>query len=174
MHRDRIKLWEEFNTAWISALQRQKELTMEMLDTGQRPHHPQSLLESVQMEGMGKELVRLCDIMEKHGLVDYQMGVWEEEIITRKYRFAHSDTVTDTDLSQSLIRAWICSKNKAKIPVRQLRLHHLRNNAEDNLCRFETFLLSNLTNIPGWCFALSSLRSDLFSCILRDISYHFH
>ncbi|KAE9977335.1 hypothetical protein BLS_001467 [Venturia inaequalis] len=82
MHRDRIKLWEEFNTAWLSALQRQKELTIEMLDTGQRPHHPQSLLESDQMEGMGKELVRLCDIMEKHGLVDYQMGVWEEEIVT--------------------------------------------------------------------------------------------
>jgi len=33
---------------------------------------------------MGKELVRLCDIMEKHGLVDYQMGVWEEEIISRE------------------------------------------------------------------------------------------
>jgi hypothetical protein len=38
------------------------------------------------METMGKELIRLCDVMEKHGLVDYQMGVWEEEIITRKSR----------------------------------------------------------------------------------------
>jgi len=83
MHRDRIKLWEEFNTAWLSALQTQKEMTMEMLDSNQRPHPPQSLLGSDQMEGMGKELVRLCDIMEKHGLVDYQMGVWEEEIISR-------------------------------------------------------------------------------------------
>lgn len=101
MHRDRIKLWEEFNTAWLSALQRQKELTIEMLDTGQRPHHPQSLLESDQMEGMGKELVRLCDIMEKHGLVDYQMGVWEEEIVTRTYHFAPSFPSTMTDLPQS-------------------------------------------------------------------------
>lgn len=98
MHRDRIKLWEEFNTAWLSALQRQKELTIEMLDTGQRPHHPQSLLESDQMDGMGKELVRLCDIMEKHGLVDYQMGVWEEEIIGRKCHFALFVTVTVPDL----------------------------------------------------------------------------
>lgn len=97
MHRDRIKLWEEFNTAWLSALQRQKELNIEMLDTGQRPHHPQSLMESDQMEGMGKALVRLCDIMEKHGLVDYQMGVWEEEIIGRKYYFAFSVTVTVPD-----------------------------------------------------------------------------
>lgn len=84
MHGERLKLWEEFNTCWLSALQRQRELSLEMLDTGQRPHPPQSLMESDQMENMGKELVRLCDIMEKHGLVDYQMGVWEEEIVTRK------------------------------------------------------------------------------------------
>ena len=95
MHRDRIKLWEEFNTAWLSALQTQKEMTIEMLNTGQRPHLPQSLLESDQLEGMGKELVRLCDIMEKHGLVDYQMGVWEEEIITRQYYSNLFVTFTD-------------------------------------------------------------------------------
>lgn len=95
MHRDRIKLWEEFNTAWLSALQTQKEMTIEMLDTGQRPHPPQSLLEPDQMEGMGKELVRLCDIMEKHGLVDYQMGVWEEEIIIRQSYFILFITLTN-------------------------------------------------------------------------------
>jgi len=75
MHSERIKLWEEFNTVWLSALQTQKEMSLEMLDTGQRPHLPRSLMESDQIESMGKELVRLCDIMEKHGLVDYQMGV---------------------------------------------------------------------------------------------------
>jgi hypothetical protein len=84
MHGERLKLWEEFNTCWLSALQKQREMSLQMLDTGQRPHPPSSLMESDQMENMGKELVRLCDIMEKHGLVDYQMGVWEEEIITRK------------------------------------------------------------------------------------------
>jgi len=25
--------------------------------------------------------VRLCDPLERHGLVDYQMGVWEEQIV---------------------------------------------------------------------------------------------
>lgn len=34
------------------------------------------------LERMGDEVVRLCDTMERHGLVDYQMGVWEEEIIS--------------------------------------------------------------------------------------------
>ncbi len=31
-----------------------------------------------------KSLVRLCDAIEKHGLVDYQYGVWEEQIIASK------------------------------------------------------------------------------------------
>ena len=30
---------------------------------------------------MGKEIVRLCDGIERHGLVDYEYGVWEEPII---------------------------------------------------------------------------------------------
>lgn len=84
MHAQRLKMWNEFNTCWLSVLQKQKDMTQEMLDTGQRPPLPQSLMDSEFMEDMGKELVRLCDIMEKHGLVDYQMGVWEEEIISRE------------------------------------------------------------------------------------------
>ncbi|SLM39024.1 hypothetical protein LPUS_09441 [Lasallia pustulata] len=81
LHRDRIKLWNEFNTCWLAVLQRQKENTQEMLDTGQPPRPPQSILQEDFLERMGRELVRLCDTMERHGLVDYQMGVWEEEII---------------------------------------------------------------------------------------------
>lgn len=30
---------------------------------------------------MGDELVRLCDSIEHHGLVDYEYGVWEEQVI---------------------------------------------------------------------------------------------
>lgn len=52
-----------------------------MLDNGQTPQLPQSILQEDFLERMGRELVRLCDGMERHGLVDYQMGVWEEEII---------------------------------------------------------------------------------------------
>lgn len=33
------------------------------------------------MEALGRELVRLCDSVQDLGLVDYQMGVAEEEII---------------------------------------------------------------------------------------------
>jgi hypothetical protein len=85
MHAERLKLWEQFNTAWLSALTTQSEMTRHTIATGQRPQAPQTLMDTEQMETMGKELVRLCDLMEKHGLVDYQMGVWEEDIISCKH-----------------------------------------------------------------------------------------
>jgi hypothetical protein len=99
MHSERLKLWEEFNNCWLTTLQRQKEISSDVLETGQQPPPPQSLMEYDHMETMGKELVRLCDVMEKHGLVDYQMGVWEEEIVNRKFasspgrQVAHSPLV---------------------------------------------------------------------------------
>lgn len=56
-------------------------MTKEMLNTGQPPQDPQSLIDYEFMEKMGRDLVRLCDGIEKHGLVDYQMGVAEEDIL---------------------------------------------------------------------------------------------
>lgn len=77
----RLKLWEEFNTCWLSTLQKQKAMTQEFAATGQRPQPPKTLIDYDFLEKMGTQLVKNCDNMEKHGLVDYQMGVWEEEII---------------------------------------------------------------------------------------------
>jgi hypothetical protein len=46
--------------------------------------HPShiSLLRRDRLEAMGKDLIQLCDQLEQHGLVDYQMGIWEEEILS--------------------------------------------------------------------------------------------
>lgn len=53
-----------------------------MLETGtQAPE----ILSQDTLQKLGQELVRLCDKMEQYGLVDYQMGVWEEEILCGKY-----------------------------------------------------------------------------------------
>ncbi|KAJ4360054.1 uncharacterized protein N0V89_000613 [Didymosphaeria variabile] len=76
----RLKLWEEFNNCWLGLFQKQFELVEDMRTTGQRPQAPQSIIEHDFIEKMGTKLVKNCDNMEKHGLVDYQMGVWEEEI----------------------------------------------------------------------------------------------
>lgn len=52
-----------------------------MIDTRQDPVAPQTLLSKEALERMGDELVAHCDTLGKYGLVDYQMGVAEEEII---------------------------------------------------------------------------------------------
>ncbi|KAF1811453.1 hypothetical protein P152DRAFT_399204 [Eremomyces bilateralis CBS 781.70] len=81
IHDERLKLWSEFNSCWLATLQRQKDLTIEVSRNPDILRPPISLLEHDYMETMGKELVRLCDAVEKHGLVDYQLGVWEEDIV---------------------------------------------------------------------------------------------
>ena len=52
-----------------------------MKATGRGPHPGQSVLSKPALQHLGDELTRLCDGLEKSGLVDYEMGVWEEEII---------------------------------------------------------------------------------------------
>jgi len=34
---------------------------------------------------MGRELIRLCDGIKRHGLVDYKISVWEEKIISSRF-----------------------------------------------------------------------------------------
>ncbi|KAI6957459.1 hypothetical protein KC355_g13089 [Hortaea werneckii] len=38
-------------------------------------------MNSQALEQLSRELIRLCDMVERFGLVDYQMGVQEEEIM---------------------------------------------------------------------------------------------
>lgn len=78
----RIEMWDQFNTCWLALLQSQKEHTQLMLEKGRPPSPPKNLLGEPFLGQMGDELVRLCDSIERHGLVDYQIGVWEEEIIS--------------------------------------------------------------------------------------------
>ncbi|KAK1754154.1 hypothetical protein QBC47DRAFT_453170 [Echria macrotheca] len=77
LHSDRIKLWNDFNNAWLAILQAQKD----MMEPKKQLELSRSLIPQDGLERMGKELVRLCDSIERHGLVDYEYGVWEERII---------------------------------------------------------------------------------------------
>ncbi|KAI7539547.1 hypothetical protein KC331_g9688 [Hortaea werneckii] len=81
LHDDRIRLWDEFNRAWLTTLQRQHDMTEDMYRTNQAVQEPYSLMNSQALEQLSRELVRLCDMVERFGLVDYQMGVQEEEIM---------------------------------------------------------------------------------------------
>ncbi|KAI1391117.1 uncharacterized protein F4822DRAFT_426971 [Hypoxylon trugodes] len=77
LYRDRIKMWQDFNHAWLSLFQRQKD----MMESGQALQRGQTLIGEEGLRKMGKEIVRLCDGIDRHGLVDYEYGVWEENII---------------------------------------------------------------------------------------------
>ncbi|PYI27301.1 hypothetical protein BP00DRAFT_439300 [Aspergillus indologenus CBS 114.80] len=78
---DRLQLWNDFNICWLALCQKQKDMAEELFQTGRQP--PQtSLLSNEAMDNLGKELIQLCDRMEQHGLVDYQLGIWEEEILS--------------------------------------------------------------------------------------------
>ncbi|KAH7318710.1 hypothetical protein B0I35DRAFT_451436 [Stachybotrys elegans] len=76
LHSDRLKLWNDFNHAWLALGHRQREL----MSSGQQLSRAQRLMSHETVSKMGNELVRLCDLIERHGLVDYQYGVWEEQI----------------------------------------------------------------------------------------------
>ena len=76
LHGGRIQLWGDFNHAWLALFQKQKEL----MESGLDPKHGETLIPKKDLEKMGKELIKLCDGIEKHGLVDYEYGVWEEMI----------------------------------------------------------------------------------------------
>lgn len=77
LHADRIQLWNDFNCAWLALFQKQKDLMESSLI-----HRPSGLISPENLEKMGNELIQMCDGIERHGLVDYQYGVWEERIIS--------------------------------------------------------------------------------------------
>ena len=52
---------------------------------GMQLREPQSIMGPRDLERLSSELVRLCDSVEKHGLVDYEMGVAEEDIMDCKF-----------------------------------------------------------------------------------------
>lgn len=93
-HSEQIRFWDNFNTCWLAMLQRQKDATHQTLVSGQAPAHTYSILPKGSLEEMGNELVALCDGLEKFGLVDYQMGVSEEEIVESKFVSARSGAGT--------------------------------------------------------------------------------
>jgi hypothetical protein len=73
-----IQVWRDFNHCWLALGQKQKDLTEDAI---RYRLSDSSILPAETISAMVDELVRLCDSIEQHGLVDYDRGVWEEEII---------------------------------------------------------------------------------------------
>ncbi|KAF7712688.1 Uncharacterized protein PECH_001665 [Penicillium ucsense] len=80
-HSRRLQFWNDFNICWLALCQKQKNLTQDIITTGHQASST-TLLSRDRMEEIGKDLIHFCDQLEQHGLVDYQMGIWEEEILS--------------------------------------------------------------------------------------------
>lgn len=76
-HEERIELWTELNLCWEALGQKQKEITEEALRTTRLPA---DILSSDTITHLVDELVNLCDQLEQYGLVDFELGIWEEQI----------------------------------------------------------------------------------------------
>ena len=81
----KTRVWDNVNNAWLATLQRQRDLTREMMLTNQPIRNSDAIISAGALERLGDEVVKFCDDIEKHGLVDYQMGFREEEIIDREW-----------------------------------------------------------------------------------------
>ena len=71
-------MWQEFNLCWEALGQKQKDVTQEALRTQQQPT---DFLTVAKMTSMIDDLIKLCDNIDQYGLIDYEMGVWEEQIV---------------------------------------------------------------------------------------------
>jgi hypothetical protein len=135
LHDDRIRLWDEFNRAWLATLQRQNDLTQEWIQSGQALHESPFIINTQGLEQLARELVRLCDDVEKHGLVDYQMGVAEEDIMDRKIWMSGSSGDLYWQMIQYFCAAFPSSTDRAIDATIQLHDHkvlplQLENNDE--------------------------------------------
>ncbi|KAL4745850.1 uncharacterized protein BDW70DRAFT_164961 [Aspergillus foveolatus] len=76
---DQLKLWDDFNICWLATLQKQEDMIQESLQTNRQSL---SLPNSEELEKLGKRLIEICDSLEQYGLVDYTLGIWEEQILS--------------------------------------------------------------------------------------------
>ncbi|PYH63963.1 uncharacterized protein BO88DRAFT_447325 [Aspergillus vadensis CBS 113365] len=77
-----LQLWSKFNICCLAVWQKQKNLTQALMMV--IIPLPDPCLSISQIETFGEELIAICDRIEKHGLVDYEVRIWEEEILSSK------------------------------------------------------------------------------------------
>ncbi|KAL4893415.1 hypothetical protein BDV59DRAFT_193228 [Aspergillus ambiguus] len=90
-----LRLWNGLNICCLAICQKQKDLTQASMKAN--IPLPDTCLSISQIEAFGKELIAICDRIEKHGLVDYEIGVWEEEILSN---CRHEATVRKSFIKQ--------------------------------------------------------------------------
>ncbi|KAI2791809.1 hypothetical protein POX_c04688 [Penicillium oxalicum] len=119
-HPRRLQFWNDFNICWLALCQKQKNLTQDVMTMG-HPSSQTSLLSRDRMEALGKDLIQLCDQLEQHGLVDYQMGIWEEEILSDPKMQTPPPSFSASNSDSSLSLRAQCTSTNARIPLKAER-----------------------------------------------------
>ncbi|KAK9376642.1 uncharacterized protein V1513DRAFT_429951 [Lipomyces chichibuensis] len=73
----RLQFWRLFNRSWIGVISRNWLMSGGGTAVAQGP----TSLTRQQLEDMAELVISLSDNIQRYGLVDYEMGVWEERIL---------------------------------------------------------------------------------------------
>ncbi|KAK9242939.1 hypothetical protein V1506DRAFT_33717 [Lipomyces tetrasporus] len=76
-HDSRLQFWRLFNRSWIGVISRNWLVAGGGTTSAQGP----TSLTRRQLEEMAELVISLSDNVQRYGLVDYEMGVWEERIL---------------------------------------------------------------------------------------------
>jgi len=82
------------NHIWLAFFQK-------IIDTLKSRESCIDLPDADQLSCLGEDFIRICDQLEPDGLVDYEMGIWEEEILSCEYH-PKSSAVMSLTLSLAL------------------------------------------------------------------------
>lgn len=81
-HERRLKMWKEFNLCWLAFMQKLKDtLETVVVHSAQVPARPVNIITPVFLDKMADKLIAWANSVEPFGLVDYETGIWEEEIL---------------------------------------------------------------------------------------------
>ena len=90
-YEQRLQFWRDIHHSWLVLLQRQWD---EMRQLREPRTTNANILSKSSLQGLGDEVVQVGDALEKFGLVDYEMGFQEGELIMRTL-ILHSLTYTN-------------------------------------------------------------------------------
>lgn len=86
-YEQRLQFWRDLHHSWLVLLQRQWDDMRPLRDARTNRSKNGAMLSKTLLEELGDEVVRVGDALEKFGLVDYEMGFQEGELIMRKTFF---------------------------------------------------------------------------------------
>ena len=83
-YRERLEFWRNIHYCWLAFLQRQLDSTQTRQAASSNRRSAPRALDASLLEELGDKVVEFSDALEKSGLVDYEMGFFEAELIACK------------------------------------------------------------------------------------------